>query len=360
MLSVIKTIVLQGLDGVLVKSEIDISQGMPSWEIIGLPDTAVKESKERVRTAIKNCGISLLSRKYVINLSPASLKKEGSLFDIPIAVGVLQSIGEISAKISFENTVFIGELSLDGKINAVDGVLPMCIEALKFGIKRAIVPKENATEAAVVKDLEIIGVSTLQELIEYLNNKKEVVRECVDIKKIFENKNSFNMDFNEVKGQSAVKRALEIAVAGSHNALMVRISSVLGKTMMAKRMLTILPDLSFEEALEITKIYSISGKIQSGGIVTTRPFRSPHHTISPNSMIGGGRIPKPGEISLAHNGILFLDELPEFNRTVLEVLRGPLEDRKVLVSRVQASYSYPCNFMLIASMNPCPCRIFRR
>lgn len=214
MLSVVKTIVLQGLDGVLVKAEIDISQGMPAWEIIGLPDTAVKESKERVRTAIKNCGVNLPSRKYVINLSPASLKKEGSLFDISIAVGILQSIGEISEENSFENTIFIGELSLDGRINAVNGVLPMCIEALKFGIKRAIVPKENATEAAVVKDLEVIGVSNLYELIEYLNKKKDITKEDVDIKKFFENKDIFKMDFNEVKGQEGVKRALEIAVAG--------------------------------------------------------------------------------------------------------------------------------------------------
>lgn len=214
MLSVVKTIVLQGLDGVLVKAEIDISQGMPAWEIIGLPDTAVKESKERVRTAIKNCGVNLPSRKYVINLSPASLKKEGSLFDISIAVGILQSIGEISEENSFENTIFIGELSLDGRINAVNGVLPMCIEALKFGIKRAIVPKENATEAAVVKDLEVIGVSNLHELIEYLNKKKDITKEDVDIKKFFENKDIFKMDFNEVKGQEGVKRALEIAVAG--------------------------------------------------------------------------------------------------------------------------------------------------
>ena len=214
MLSVVKTIVLQGLDGVLVKAEIDISQGMPAWEIIGLPDTAVKESKERVRTAIKNCGVNLPSRKYVINLSPASLKKEGSLFDISIAVGILQSIGEISEENSFENTIFIGELSLDGRINAVNGVLPICIEALKFGIKRAIVPKENATEAAVVKDLEVIGVSNLYELIEYLNKKKDITKEDVDIKKFFENKDIFKMDFNEVKGQEGVKRALEIAVAG--------------------------------------------------------------------------------------------------------------------------------------------------
>jgi magnesium chelatase family protein len=356
MLSVIKTIVLQGLDGVLVNVEVDISQGMPSWEIIGLPDASVKEAKERVRTAIKNCGINLLSRKYVINLSPANLKKEGSFFDMSIAVGILQSVGEIPND-SFENTIFIGELSLDGKINPVNGVLPMCIEALKFGIKKVIVPKENSKEAAIVKDIEVVGVATLQELIDYLNNKITIEKETVDIEKIFENHILQKMDFSEVKGQEGVKRALEIAVAGRHNCLMTG-SPGSGKTMMAKRILTILPDLSFAEALEITKIYSIAGKIRNGGIVTSRPFRSPHHTISANSMVGGGRTPKPGEISLAHNGVLFLDELPEFNRTALEVLRGPLEDRKVLISRVQASYVYPCNFMLVASMNPCPCGYF--
>jgi magnesium chelatase family protein len=219
MLSVVKTIVLQGLDGVLVNVEIDISQGMPSWEIIGLPDVSVKESKERVRTAIKNCGINLLSRKYVINLSPANLKKEGSFFDISIAVGVLQSIGEIQSDL-IEDTIFIGELSLDGKINAVNGVLPMCIEALKFGIKRAIVPKENSKEAAVVKDIEVIGVSTLQELMDYLNKKITIEKVTVDLDKIFENRLLQKMDFSEVKGQEGVKRALEIAVAGRHNCLM--------------------------------------------------------------------------------------------------------------------------------------------
>ena len=318
-----------------------------------MPDVSVKESKERVRTAIKNCGVPLFSRKYVVNLSPANIKKEGSIFDLSIAVGVLQSMGEINA-LELEDTIFIGELSLDGSINSVNGVLPICIESKKFGIKRVVVPRANAGEASIVQDLDIIGVSRLQELIDYLNKKIEIVPEKTKVDNFFENKENYKIDFSEVKGQKGVKRALEIAVAGNHNAVMIG-SPGSGKTMMAKRILTILPDLTFEEALEITKIYSITGKINNDHLITYRPFRNPHHTISPNSMIGGGRVPKPGEISLAHNGVLFLDELPEFNRNVLEVLRGPLEDRKVLVSRVQASYTYPCNFMLVASMNPCPC-----
>jgi len=353
MLSIVKTIVLQGLDGVLVNVEIDISQGLPSWDIIGLPDTSVKEAKERVRTAIKNCGINLFSRKYVINLSPANLKKEGSLYDLPIAIGVLNSIGEVNLD-RFKNTVFVGELSLDGNINPVSGVLPICIEALKVGIKRIIVPKDNAVEAAIVRGIDVIGVSSLQETIDYLNGKRKIDYEKIDVENLLKNKEKYNIDFSEVKGQKGVKRALEIAVAGGHNCIMIG-SPGSGKTMMAKRIISILPDLTFEEALEITKIYSISGKTNNLGLITTRPFRNPHHTISQNSMIGGGRIPKPGEISLSHNGVLFLDELPEFNRGTLEVLRGPLEDKKVMISRVQASLTYPSNFMLVASMNPCPC-----
>ena len=260
MLSVVKSIALQGLDGFLVRIEVDISSGLPAWDIVGLPDVSVKESKERVRTAIKNCGINLLSRKYVINLSPANIKKQGSIFDLSIAIGVLQASEEIMENVKLDDTIFIGELSLDGGVEAVNGVLPMCIEALKFGIKRVIV-------------------------IDYLNGRIELKEEKFDSRKI-SNKLSYNIDFNEVKGQAGTKRALEIAVARKSQCLYDSADLVLGKTMMAKRVVTILPDMSFEESLEVTKIYSIVGKNNNGSLITTRPFRSPHHTISATSMIG--------------------------------------------------------------------------
>ena len=353
MLSIVKSMSLQGLEGVLINVEVDISSGMPAWDIVGLPDASIKESKERVKTAIKNCGYEILSRKYIINLSPANIRKEGSSLDLSIAVGVLSAMEVINLE-KFTDTIFIGELSLDGKINKVNGVLPICIEALKYNIKKVIVPKENANEAAVVKDLEVIGISDLNELIDFLNGIIQIPKQEVNLDKLFENSENYKEDFSDVKGQFAIKRALEIAAAGGHNCILIG-SPGSGKTMMARRIPSILPDLSFKESLEITKIHSISGFVGDGGIISQRPFRSPHHTISPNGLIGGGKIPKPGEISLSHYGVLFLDELPEFNRNTLEVLRGPLEDRKVSISRVNASVTYPCNFMLIASMNPCPC-----
>lgn len=328
------------------------------FEIVGLPDTSIREAKERVKTAIKNSGYELQSRKIVVNLAPADTKKEGSFFDLPIAIGVLNCT-EYLEKGRLEDIAFIGELSLDGKINKVDGVLPMCIEAKRLGIETIVVPKENAKEASVVEGIEVLGAESLNQVVNYLNSKVTIPTYKTDINNLFSKQNKYLLDFSEVKGQENIKRALEIAAAGGHNCLLIRIASALGKTMMARRIPSILPDLSFEEALETTKIHSIAGVLtKQTPLITVRPFRAPHHTISPSSLVGGGRIPKPGEISLAHNGVLFLDELPEFNKSTLEVMRAPIEDGIVSISRVNASLTYPCNFMLVASMNPCPCGFY--
>ncbi len=355
MLSIIKSMCLYGLEGILIDVEVDISSGMPCWDIVGLPNASIRESKERVRTAIKNCGIELLSRKYIINLSPANIKKDGTILDLAMAVGVLSAIGIIRCA-NIKDTIFVGELSLEGKMKGVNGILPISIEAKKKGIQRIIVPEKNAREAAIVQGIEVIGVTNLYQVIQYLNGKIGIKTTKINLSEILQKDITQSMDFSEVKGHEGIKRALEIAAAGGHNCLLMG-SPGSGKTMMAKRLPTILPDLSFEESLEITKIYSVAGILKGETLITQRPFRNPHHTISEIGLIGGGKNPKPGEISLSHYGVLFLDELLEFHKNTIEVLRGPIEDRMIHISRSGVSVSYPCNFMLVASMNPCPCRI---
>lgn len=354
MLIGVKSMSLQGVDGYFVDVQVDVSTGMPNWEVVGLPDASVRESKERVRAAIKNSGFYLPSRKIVINLAPASTKKEGSFFDLPIAIGILYDIGVIK-EIDINEILFLGELSLDGKLNKINGILPMCIEALNLGIKDVIIPYENRFEAGVISGLNIYPAQDLNTVINHLNNLQKIEKFTTNSEEFLDENNKYKIDFSEVKGQENVKRALEIAAAGNHNCLLIG-SPGSGKTMLSRRIPTILPDLTFNEALEISKIHSIAGVFPPDkSLINSRPFRSPHHTISSSALTGGGRIPKPGEISLAHHGVLFLDELPEFNHASLEAMRTPLEDRIVTISRTSCSLTYPCNFMLIASMNPCPC-----
>lgn len=345
---------VNGIHATTITIEVDVTAGIKFF-LVGLPDNAVKESEQRIRAALQNNGYRIPGKKIIINMAPADIKKEGSSYDLPLAIGILAASGQIKSN-KIADYIIMGELSLDGGLHHIKGALPIAVKAREEGYKGIILPKENAREAAIVNDLDVLGVDNIKQLIDFFNGEIEIEKTELDTRAEFYAALNNNLpDFSDVKGQENIKRALEIAASGGHNVIMIGPPGA-GKTMLAKRMSGILPPLSLQEALETTKIHSVAGKMTANDtLITSRPFRSPHHTISDVALVGGGGNPQPGEISLAHNGVLFLDELPEFKRSVLEVMRQPLEDRVVTISRAKSTVDYPASFMLISSMNPCPC-----